>query len=77
MTLHEAIDALIDAAESGNTIVMQRAIAEARAAQADYADEVEDEVVPEDLADEAPEAPEAPEASEAPEADQNPANPDE
>jgi hypothetical protein len=80
MTLHEAIDALIVAIESGNTGVTEKAVAAARAAQEAYpADEVETDIVPEDLADapeaEAPEAPEAPEADapEAPEAE-NPAN---
>jgi hypothetical protein len=83
MTLHEAIDALIVAIESGNTGVTEKAVAAARAAQEAYpADEVETDIVPEDLADapeadahEAPEAPGAPEADapEAPEAE-NPAN---
>jgi hypothetical protein len=77
MTLHEAIDALIVAIESGNTGVTEKAVAAARAAQEAYpADEVETDIVPEDLADapeaEAPEAPEA-DATEAPEAE-NPAN---
>jgi hypothetical protein len=73
MTLHEAIDALIVAIESGNTGVTEKAVAAARAAQEAYpADEVETDIVPEDLADDAPEAPEA-DAPEAP-ADENQAN---
>jgi hypothetical protein len=79
MTLHEAIDALIVAIESGNTGVTEKAVAAARAAQEAYPADVDADIVPEDLADDAPEA-DAPEAdapeadaSEAP-ADENPAN---
>lgn len=61
MTLHEAIEALIDAAESGNSLVMERAIAEARAAQEAYQAEQDDTSDEEALPSDGP-APEAPEA---------------
>ena len=51
MTLHEAIDALIDATESGNSLVLERAVAEARAAQEAYPADEAEEIVPADLAD--------------------------